>query len=204
MAVDGDFKVAAVFFHYNAHRLKSVTVVIFVLFGGDRHARFVQLHFTRVVIFHLYRDKGIYILYGNADLPLCLVLYLCDGLHGIIYYIAEQRVQIGIAYEPQTGAIGKAGERNIVFPAQKALFGEYEVERLVAGFYGRIVYVYYVFKVFYVLFVHSALLCVFPYLMLEVVTFEVEQHYIIRGHNTKAIQCSRLPDRAQPFQHPDF
>lgn len=165
-------------FHYQTDRFEAVAVIVLVLFCSDGHTRIVSLHLAVVIIFRLYRYEGIYIPDVDAYFPLGFVLNLHHRFHSVVHYVAEQAVQVGIAYKAEARTVGETRKAYAVLSARKTLFGKNEVKRIIARLYGRIVYIDNIFKVLYILFVKRMLLGILPYLMFQVVTLQIEQHNI--------------------------
>ena len=112
-------------------------VVAVRLAGGAREAVFKH-QLPLVPVAHVDGYHAPVLFDGDGD-DLLVALEMLDRAHGVVDGVAEQAVHVRVLHEEEGDGVGHAGEADALRAAAQALFGEDDVQRLVARLEGRVV-----------------------------------------------------------------
>lgn len=119
--------------------LYTESVVIAVFLFRERKAVGGKRDLADIIIFYGDGDEGLHGMYVERDTAALFFRDLRDRLDRVVHEISEERIQVAVADEREPAAFRHAGQIDLLVLADKALFGEQDVHRLVARVHERVV-----------------------------------------------------------------
>ena len=138
IVVNADGQSAAVFFCEELNASDAEAVEARVILGGFGNSVF-HLNGVVEVVFGMNQSQIAHVLYGQADHSLLWALELPHAFNGVVQQISEDGVKIRGFDAAQYTAVRHAGEHDTVLFANQALFGQNDIQRLVASVHAGIV-----------------------------------------------------------------
>ena len=173
-SVYGD--VSAVLFAGHIDALHAKPVIFLIRFGRLRQSS-LEYELLVVIIMYVDGNKIAYPLDRDAD-DTFVRFQIGDRLHRIVDDVPEEGIQIDLAHKIELCAVHDTTQFDSLFVAKQALFGQDDVQRLVPRLDGRIIDGNDVFHLGDRRSVHGVDVADFSYLMLQIMTFQIDEFYI--------------------------
>ena len=176
-------------------------MVAIVRLGGDGQV-LGKAQGAREVIFHMRGDHAARALDRHADDAAGGIFDLAHGLDGVVDGVAEEGIDIRRLHELQAAAVDDAVELDALFLTEKGLFGDEDIQRLVARLYGAVVDVDGAAELFHLVFFDVHLFAEGADHLFQVVALDVDEvDGLLRGLHLRLLQVQKVLGHARFLPH---